>query len=168
MTHLALTFQPLSPTDARALVRWRYRGRFARYSLSQADLPALLNPAYRYHGGWRGDTLIGFYCAGPDARVPGGRYRRGEPEVLDFGVGLHPDHLGRGLGRPFTTAALQHTVATLASDQLRVTIARANRRSLDLFQRLGFQRTQSFRREDDERFVILEQQSAAFLTPPRC
>jgi len=151
-----MRFRPFNAADAHAVSQWTYGGRFALYSMRPEDAPDLLLADYRYHAGLDDQGIVGFYCAGPDAQVPGGRYLAGEPAVVDFGVGLQPARVGRGLGRPFTAAALAHVAETLKPEVVRVTIADFNERSLAVFEGLGFVSAHRFRRDDGLRFTQLE------------
>jgi len=111
---------------------------------------ALFIPKYRYHQvlDETGD-LIGYCCFGEDARVAGGDYSRGEPEVLDVGIGLRPDLVGQGLGQGFVTAILEYARKTFQPVVFRVTVADFNLRSLKTFQKLGFRTTNQFDRNPD-------------------
>jgi ribosomal-protein-alanine N-acetyltransferase len=139
---------PLTPTSARQILTWHYDPPYDLYDETPETLPGLLNPAYRYHQVLdRDGELVGYCCYGEDARVAGGDYSRGEPEVLDVGIGLRPDLTGRGLGGGFVGAILAFASQKWNPEILRVTVADFNQRSQNTFRSLGFQETHHFIRE---------------------
>jgi RimJ/RimL family protein N-acetyltransferase len=139
---------PLTNDQALKIVTWQYDPPYEIYSLAPEDLNGLLNPDYRYHQVLdEQDSLVGYCCFGLDAQVPGGEYSRGEPEVLDVGVGLAPKLTGQGLGVGFVTAILDYAWKTYLPAIFRVTIADFNGRSLQTFLNLGFEVTGHFIRE---------------------
>ena len=82
----------ITPEFAREITTWTYDPPYDRYDMSVDNLQGLLNRDYRYHVVFNGDqTLLGFCCFGEDARVPGGTYSIIEPDILDVGVGIHPE-----------------------------------------------------------------------------
>lgn len=149
---------PLTERHAEEIITWEYPPPYQRYSLSPEDKSALLNPSYRYHAvESSAGSLIGMCCFGADARVEGGDYVRGEPRVLDVGLGLHPELTGRGFGREFVWAVLSFAGDRFQPETFRVTIADFNQRSVNTFQKFGFKETFRFRRFDDqEDFVQLQ------------
>jgi ribosomal-protein-alanine N-acetyltransferase len=154
---LPITFHPLTPADAREVCGWRYPGLYDVYSLGPDDLPDLLRPEWRYHTAWEGGALVGLFCAGADAQVPGGLYLEGEPRVLDLGYSLNPALLGQGRGHAFVRAVSDFADERWRPARLRATVAAFNRRSLRILEGLGFQESHRFRRPSDrQRFIQLE------------
>ena len=139
---------PLVPDLAQVITTWIYQPPYDLYDHTSEDLTGLLNPEYRYHAviGEAGD-LVGYCCYGLDARVPGGDYSEGEPDVLDIGVGMRPDLTGQGFGRGFVTAIENYAINRFSPRVLRVTIAAFNQRSLNLFRSCGYQDTIQFTRD---------------------
>jgi RimJ/RimL family protein N-acetyltransferase len=119
--------------DAAAVGGWRYPGQYAVYDV---DGHALIDDldCYRAVTG-TDDALVGFYCTGAAARVPGLSVVDG---VVDLGMGMHPDLVGVGLGRAFGTVVLEHVAAQHGSRVLRVVVQSWNERSLRLARSLGF------------------------------
>lgn len=145
---MSYSISPLPPENARRMIYWHYDPPYDLYDLAPEHLPGLLNPAYRYHQVLdRSGELTGFCCFGEDARVPGGEYNKGEPGVLDIGVGLKPELTGQGLGNDFVRAVLNFAENTYQPENFRVTVANFNQRSLKTFQSLGFSITHHFTRE---------------------
>jgi RimJ/RimL family protein N-acetyltransferase len=103
-------------------------------------------------------ALLGYGTLGSEARVPGGAYTD-DPGVLDIGLGLRPDLVGRGLGAHALSAVIANVRARLPIRQVRATIASVNLRATALVQRLGFTATHRFRRPSDGReFVQYERE----------
>lgn len=121
-----LTVRPLSPADLSEIATWRYAGPWHIYD-SAGPLPA---DGYRAVAGDPG-PLVGFCCAGVEARVPG---LVEEPGVLDIGVGMAPDLVGHGHGPAFGQAVLDHFNAAKS----RAVVQAWNERSRRLTAALGF------------------------------
>ena len=127
-----LVVRPLSKDDAKAVAGWRYTGPWVVYDLHGDGL----DPAgYRAVVSAGDCELIGFYCVGPEARVPGI-----EPNgaVVDVGIGMNPGWIGRGHGAAFARAVLGDIRREYPGTAIRAVIQSWNRRSLRLAQRLGF------------------------------
>jgi len=123
---------------------WRYAPPYSAYDLDPQDsaiLAALIDPANSYHAILRGDEMAGFFCLGPDARVPGGTYDEGH---VDLGLGLRPDLTGSGNGHIFLDAVLGFIEAHIPGRPLRATIVGWNQRAIRLCQRAGFRISQRF------------------------
>lgn len=153
-----LRFAALDEGSALKITQWRYGGRYAIYDDSADQSSALLASEHRYFAAWHGDELIGYCCLGPDARVPGGDYQRGEPEVVDVGGGLRPDLVGKHLGENLAPQVLQFALELLHPLVLRVTVLGSNARARALCRKLGFKEVHCFRVEDfqNREFVQLE------------
>jgi len=135
----------ITPEFAREITTWTYDAPYERYDMSLDYLKGLLNPNYRYHIVFDGNqTLLGFCCFGEDARVPGGTYSIIEPDILDVGVGMHPEFTGQGFGREFVGFILKFAFRTFHPESFRVTVAAFNQRSIKTFKSLGFIETHTF------------------------
>jgi ribosomal-protein-alanine N-acetyltransferase len=142
----------LTGDDLIEIEGWRYEGPWAVY-----DSEGRLDPGLGYWAVEGGDgRLAGFGCLGADARVPG----LGDADgVVDVGVGMRPDLVGRGGGVPFAAAFLDFAAGRVAADRFRVVVKDWNGRSLRLVQRLGFAPTGSHAVQRDgltETYVVLE------------
>jgi len=139
---------PITSEQAQKIISWHYDPPYGVYNLKPEDINGLLNPEYRYHQILANeDVLVGYCCYGLDAQVPGGNYHRGEPEILDVGVGLAPDLTGQGLGAGFVKAILAYAWKTFRPAVFRVTIADFNQRSMITFLNQGFEVSGHFIRE---------------------
>lgn len=142
---LTISLVPLSDPLAQAILTWRYPAPYDLYNMKRRDLKALLDPRHRYHALITPDeALIGFCCFGFQATVPGGRYLQNEPEMIDLGIGLHPQMLGRRLSRSVLPDILAYAQSAYEAQGLRVTIAAFNERSRRAFGRQGFVETFAF------------------------
>lgn len=85
--------------DAGAVAEWRYEGPWDVYN-GDGTHPAV-------DGHWAvidpDEQLVGFYCTGPEARIPGVEE---QTDTVDVGVGLRPDLVGAGNAREFAKALL--------------------------------------------------------------
>jgi RimJ/RimL family protein N-acetyltransferase len=146
---MAYHFVPLTEADARAIAGWRYDGACAAYDCPPGEAEGavllMLDPANRYFAARDGDgELVGFCCFGPDAHVPGGDYA--DASVLDVGLGLRPDHTGRGRGPTFVEAIASFASARLGHQHLGLTVAAWNRRAVRAYEKAGFQTVHTFTR----------------------
>jgi ribosomal-protein-alanine N-acetyltransferase len=122
-----LSVRHLSPADVRQIATWRYDGPWRVYD-SDGPPPA---DGYRAVAGEFDGPLVGFCCAGVEARVPG---LAEDPGVLDIGVGMAPSWVGHGHGAAFGRPVLDH----FAGQRLRAVVQAWNERSLRLTRALGF------------------------------
>jgi len=142
------SISPITLENALKILTWHYQPPYDIYDPIPGDLDCFFTPEYRYHQvqDQKGD-LIGYCCYGEDARVPGGDYRQGEPEILDVGIGLKPELTGQGLGKEFVGAVLEFAKKAYNPEYIRVTVADFNQRSRKIFRDLGFNAGYQFTRE---------------------
>jgi RimJ/RimL family protein N-acetyltransferase len=99
--------------------------------------------------------LVGYFCVGEHARVPGGRY---DAAAVDLGFGLRPDLAGSGCGASWARAVLAFVKEQQATPRVRATIATWNKRALSVAARIGFRQVGSFggfRRGAAGHYVVL-------------
>lgn len=126
--------RPLTVSDAHQVATWRYGGPWEIYNLTSPDeLPSAADGYTAVVGGT--DRLIGFFCTGPEARVPG---LDEDPDVLDLGVGMDPKWVGKGHGTIFGAAVLDHLRRDHPATPVRAAIQTWNLRSRQLVRQLGF------------------------------
>jgi len=151
----------ITAQDAEDIATWKYPPPYEIFSLFVDVIPTLLNPTNRYCVVKDGeDQRVGFCCFGLEARVMGGNYM-GDDSILDVGVGMRPDRVGRGDGRDFVDAILSYAMKRFKPRRFRVTIAEFNQRSLKTFLSLGFNETHRFSRLD-ENLVFIQLERDAF------
>jgi len=124
----------MAADDAAAVVAWRYEGDWSIYNLSTSQ--PLLDNLASYHVVVNGYKLIGFFCTGTEARVPG---MNEEVAVVDVGMGMNPKLVGRGNGSRFGETVLGYVADQHPGATLRAVVQSWNDRSMRLARRLGFQ-----------------------------
>jgi len=146
-----LIVRPLTAADAEQIARWRYEGPWKVYDSRPEDGPMSDRPAYLAVAGVPDGPLVGFCCAGVEARVPG---LTAQDDVLDVGVGMDPAWVGRGHGVEFAGTVLDHYRTTAGADRLRAVVQAWNERSLRLMRSLGFTEVGEHVCEPDGRPVV--------------
>ena len=148
MSALAYVFEPMDDEVAREIATWRYDPPYDFYNATSDpnDLEELLDPRRRedsYFAAFdEGGELVGFFCFGTEAQVPGGDYPDGG--VVDVGLGLRPDLAGRGLGLGFQLAGLEFARRRFGPDSFRLSVATFNERAILVYERAGFRRAEVF------------------------
>jgi [ribosomal protein S18]-alanine N-acetyltransferase len=105
------------------LASWRYP---PPYDFYDGDVDPVLNPE-RFFGAFDGrGALVGFYYFEPKA-----------PD-LDYGLGLRPDLVGRGLGLGFFLAGLAFARERYAPRRVHLHVAEFNERARRVYERAGF------------------------------
>lgn len=129
-----LVARPLTSGDARRVTAWRYDGPWAVYDPADNE-PLDAADGYRAVVGAADDLLVGFYCTGAQARVPG---LTAEPGVVDLGAGMDPAWVGRGYGASFGRAVLTDVRRNNRAARVRAVVQLWNTRSRRLLCALGF------------------------------
>lgn len=138
---------------------WRYGPPYDVYNADPAnveeDVAYFLDPTNCYYKilDATGEVL-GFASFGPDGQVPGGDYRA---EALDLGIGLAPELTGRGLGPEIVQAMLAFAREQFGPvPAFRTTIARFNKRSRRVCEKLGFTVRQHFTAGSGQPFLVMQ------------
>ncbi len=141
---------PITNQDAEDIATWKHPPPYEIYNLSADVIPILLDPLNRYFVVRDDkDHLVGYGCFGSEARVMGGNYSEDDESVLDVGIGMRPDRVGKGEGKRFVDAILLYATQRYKPTRFRVTIAEFNKRSLKTFMSLKFEETCRFTRPGD-------------------
>jgi ribosomal-protein-alanine N-acetyltransferase len=129
----------MTQDDAEAVAGWRYPAPHAFYdwTADPGDLAELLDAASRERGGYlavddEAGDLVGF----GSCREDGG--------VVTLGLGLRPDHTGRGLGAAFLAALLDCARERFAPQAFALSVAAFNQRAITVYERAGFERVRVF------------------------
>jgi ribosomal-protein-alanine N-acetyltransferase len=157
LTPRVFRFRPLTQADAEAIAAWRYPGEYAFYDWSADvdDLGELLDPelradAYAAVEDADGD-LIGFFS-----------FKNTAQGTLELGLGLRPDHTGRGLGTAFVEAGLAHAREAHGAERFTLAVATFNRRAITVYERAGFTPTRTYQhRTNGGEWEFLELQRPA-------
>jgi ribosomal-protein-alanine N-acetyltransferase len=130
--------RPMTAPDAAAVAFWHYDGEYTFYDFDQdaGDLAELLDLA-----SW-GDA---YYAVDDDDGALVGFVQfvtRGE--LVDVGLGLRPELVGRGLGAAFLDSALRFATDHFGIDRFTLDVAAFNRRAITVYERAGFRETERF------------------------
>ena len=149
-----LAVRDWSAMDSEAVSGWRYTGRWSVYDQRDDD-PATDAEERRAVVAAGDGSLVGFYCVGADARVPG---LAADDGLIDLGVGMAPELVGMGHGERFAQTVLDDLRSRFPAAPLRAVIQEWNTRSLALARRLGFAPAGRHRLRqgvDDVTYVVL-------------
>jgi RimJ/RimL family protein N-acetyltransferase len=139
-----LSVEPASEDVHRELASWRYP---PPYDFYDGDVDPVLNPE-RFFGAFDDEgTLVGFY------------YFEEKPPDLDFGLGLRPDLVGRGLGLEFFRRGLELARERYRPRRVYLHVAEFNERARKVYERAGFavvsRHVRSFERFGDVPFLTM-------------
>ncbi len=136
---MQFTFRPMSKQAAQAIGQWKYDEPYSFYNIENDpdDLAELLEPqnwpARFYEVVDKDNNLIGFLEIMQDA------------SVIELGLGLRPDHTGKGLGCDFLSAALNFVMQSFAPVLFRLKVAVFNERAIRVYTKAGFQVVETIR-----------------------
>ena len=126
--------RPMTVGEAADVATWRYGGEWSVYDLATPQ--PILDNLSSYYTVVSGEDLIGFCCIGIEARIAGMKV---DPAILDVGMGMNPQLVGRGNGARFGEIVLQYLDDCHPASTLRAAVQAWNERSLRLTRRLGFE-----------------------------
>ena len=78
-----------------------------------------------------------------DGAVAGFYYFEERGDAIFYGLGLHPDLTGRGLGAAFVNAGLEFAQERFGRRRFVLDVAEFNERAIRVYERAGFRRTGS-------------------------
>jgi ribosomal-protein-alanine N-acetyltransferase len=101
------------------------------------------------------------YVCGDDGRVEAFWEFTVDGEVVELGIGLRPDLVGRGLGSAFMRAQLEFARARWSPRLFRLHVASWNTRAIRLYEQLGFREagerhTRTFEQFGTHEFMTME------------
>jgi [ribosomal protein S18]-alanine N-acetyltransferase len=135
-----LSIKPMSIVSASEICKWKYSKPYDIYNLSSDTKEELLNCSY-FEVRNNMDELIGFYCFGKEAQVPGWNY---DNKPIDIGLGLKPSLTGKGLGYEFVKEGITFAQKQFIAKYFRLTVAAFNLRAIQTYEKVGFTLTSSF------------------------
>jgi RimJ/RimL family protein N-acetyltransferase len=118
-----LSIEAASEETHRVLTTWRYP---PPYDFYDGDVDPVLNPERYFGARDEQGELIGFYYFEP------------KPPDLDYGLGLRPDLVGRGLGLDFFLAGLAFGRQRYRPKCVLLHVAEFNDRARRVYERAGF------------------------------
>lgn len=149
----------MNESAAKEIASWQYEGNAAFYNTRSEDMKATVlafcDPAHRYHylTGSGDGKILAFCCFGEDARVSGGNY---DEDALDVGMGIHPQSMGRGLGKQVLSCAMKFACREYQAIRFRATVAAFNGQALRMCMKAGFQEISTFLQpENGCRYFVL-------------
>ncbi|MFP7169940.1 GNAT family protein [Terribacillus sp. 7520-G] len=137
----------LTADDAYTILHWRYAPPYDLYNLTYTEGAVMMLMVGDYYGVYENGSLLGYFCFGEDARVPGGDYS--DPSYLDIGIGMAPEMTGQGRGGKFFAEIQRWIEANTQKNRFRLTVALFNERAIRLYEKSGFRETGRFARETD-------------------
>ncbi|USG68485.1 GNAT family N-acetyltransferase [Brevibacillus ruminantium] len=155
----------MTEKDVNEIITWKYPEPYSFYDFedSEETIQELMDGTYfAVHD--ESNQLIGFFCYGGNAQVPGGRkygLYTGE-HVLDIGLGMKPELTGQGEGFSFLEAGIRFAAQKYSPRFLRLSVASFNERAFRLYSKMGFTETASFLNHDRE-FIIMSMDVSTFL-----
>ncbi|MDM5157076.1 GNAT family protein [Bacillus sp. DX1.1] len=137
----------LTEKEAKVINTWKYEERYSLYNFSGSEetLNELLDGTY-YGCCNEQEELIGYFCCGENARVPGGREAKlytGE-RIVDIGLGMKPALTGKGMGISFLQTGLQFVKEEFQPKVIRLSVATFNKRAVTLYKKAGFKTGPTF------------------------
>ncbi len=146
--------------DTREISTWTYEGIYSFYSMDSCweTIKELIDGTY--YSVFENSNIIGYFCYGESAQVPGGRNKGlySKAETIDMGLGLRPDLTGKGIGLEFVLKGIEFGINIYKPRIVRLTVAEFNKRAIRVYERAGFQIETSFinkRNEEEREFIIM-------------
>jgi RimJ/RimL family protein N-acetyltransferase len=127
--------------DAIKIAQWKYGEPYSLYSMdgSKEAIDEFMGGTY-YSVHNENNELIGYFCFGETAQVPGGRTNNlyGGERIIDIGLGLRPDLTGKGAGFNFINSGIKFAANKFSPAAIRLTVAAFNDRAIKVYERAGF------------------------------
>jgi ribosomal-protein-alanine N-acetyltransferase len=141
---LELRIEPASDDRYLRLREWRYP---PPYDFYDGDIDPPAHPERFYVALDPQGELVGFF------------YYEEKPPDLDYGLGLRPDLVGRGLGLEFFNAGLAFAHERFEPRRVYLHVAEFNERARKVYERAGFEvasrHVRSFERFGDVPFLTM-------------
>ncbi|ETT71599.1 GNAT family protein [Bacillus cereus] len=148
----------LTIEEAKKINTWTYEEPYSLYSFSgeKEVIEELLDGTYYGCCDDQGD-LIGYFCFGANAQVPGGRDANlyGGEDVIDIGLGMKPALTGKGIGKEFFQAGIAFATKEFNAKMFRLSVATFNTRAITLYKNIGFKQGIIFLSRGRE-FMLME------------
>jgi len=138
----------MTKRQAEDISTWKYDKPYSIYDMdgSKEILDELLDGSY-YAVTNEKDELIGYFCFGDAAQVPGGKQCGAYlgDDAIDIGLGMRPDLTGKGMGLKFLYKGLKFAKEIFSSTHIRLTVATFNKRAIKVYEKLGFKKEKIFK-----------------------
>lgn len=159
---MQLVIEKMNEETANCILNWKYEKPYDFYNNESTDeaLKEMLDGSY-YALIDEGKALIGFFCIGENAQVPiGKRFGVYAENFVDMGIGMNPNHVGKGNGFEFCTYVIKFIEESYHNTPIRLTVAKFNRRAIHLYEKLGFVRVAEFSGEVTEFITMIRNDNA--------
>jgi len=135
------TFKEMTREAAVIISQWEYPAPYNFYNMDpdEEGVAELMNGDY-YCVSDEAGRIVGFFCFGLSARVPGG-YAAGlytDEQRIDIGLGMDPTLTGQGLGSEFVQAGMQWLLGQHGQSKFRLVVASFNERARRVYAENGF------------------------------
>lgn len=154
---ITMRIRHITKEEAKEITSWQYEEPYALYSFSYdvETMEELLDGTYYSCRNDEGE-LIGYFCFGENAQVPGGRDAKlyGGEGIVDIGLGMKPKLTGNGMGGSFLESGIIFAEETFRPTQLRLSVAAFNERAIKLYEKAGFVAEADFMNQGRE-FVLM-------------
>ncbi|WP_342574271.1 GNAT family protein [Solibacillus sp. FSL K6-1781] len=143
---MEIFIEKMNSKMATTILGWKYEQPYDFYNNEQSDeaLEELMDGSY-YAIADKNKEVIGFFCIGESAQVPrGNHFGVYKADLIDMGVGMHPNLVGKGNGFEFCTGIMKFIEEKYPSKSLRLTVAMFNQRAIHLYKKLGFVKEDEF------------------------
>ena len=146
---MELSIKQMKDNEANEISKWVYEKPYSIYSMEENEscLNELLN-GYYFSAADKDANILGYYCFGESAQVPIGKQFGvySDKNVVDMGLGLKPDLCGQALGIDFINEGVEFCRDEFSGTSLRLTVAAFNERAIKVYERVGFEKVNSFER----------------------
>ena len=145
-----LRIEEMSEEGHAQMRAWRYP---PPYDFYDGDVDEPLNPERYFAACDKGGEFVGFY------------YFEEKPPDLDYGLGLRPDLVGRGLGLAFFRAGLAFAHERYRPRRVYLHVAEFNQRARRVYERAGFEvvsrHVRSFERFGEVPFLTMAERAGS-------
>ena len=120
---MTYSFEPMNAEGFAETESWRYP---PPYDFYDGDVDPVLNPERHFAARDESGELVGFL------------YFEERGPRLEYGLGLRPDLVGRGLGGEFFRAGLEYGRERYKPELVQLSVAKFNDRARIVYERAGF------------------------------
>jgi RimJ/RimL family protein N-acetyltransferase len=124
---------PLKVEQAREITNWKYTEPYDFYNMIEDEetIDELMDGTY-FSAENSQNELIGYFCFGKNAQVPGGVKVEAytDESYTDIGLGVHPKLTGQGYGLSFIEKGLEYWKSQTGLSKFRLSVATFNKEYL--------------------------------------
>jgi len=150
--------QKMNLINAEIISTWKYPKPYDIYSMNNDEQTIDELMHCNYFSIHLSTQLIGYYCSGQSAQVPTDLSKPiyEDNSYVDIGLGMDPELTGKGQGKNFLSYTIECAKNSYPDKNLRLTVAKFNKRAIHLYKGFGFKQHFSFIKPDsDTEFIIM-------------